>query len=382
MILLPLYIIKNIYISAGFIRFFFLPVTASSLQHYEYSVPLWIIPACQEGIMKNAHQGGKYSSLFFSLFILIFLSASVAFSEGEKEEEAQYPTRNIDYVIPFDPGGQSDITAQYQKEDLEAALGVNVLIKHMPGAGGAVAWSNLVKSKPDGYTICGNNLPHIIIQPLVRDNAGYETEQLVPVYLFQSTPIGLAVLKDSRFKSLEGFLSYALGHPGEITIGGSGTHSGHHLALLQLQKLTGAKFTYIPSTGAAPSVANFLGGHTQALFANSNDLVQHKDKIIILAMGTEERFKPHLADVPTFIELGVDMTAGIDRGVCVPPGTPEDVIRTLENAFEQACESPKFVNKMEDLGFLVKKVKSDAFAEYIEEKTAEYTEALKELGEL
>ncbi len=332
--------------------------------------------------MKKLFQGAKYSSLLFFLFALLFLSASLAFCEGEKEEAAQYPTRSIDYVIPFNPGGQSDITAQYQKEDLEAALGVNVLIKHMPGAGGAVAWSNLVKSKPDGYTICGNNIPHIIIQPLVRDNAGYETEQLIPVYLFQSTPIGLAVLKDSRFKTLDDFLSYALNHPGEITIGGSGTHSGHHLALLQLQKLTGAKFTYIPSTGAAPSVANFLGGHTQALFANSNDLVQHKEKIIILAMGTEDRFKPHLADVPTFKELDIDMTAGIDRGVCVPPDTPESVIRTLEKAFEKVCESPKFVNKMEDLGFLVKKVKADAFKKYIEQKTVEYTEALKELGEL
>ena len=141
-------------------------------------------------------------------------------------------------------------------------------------------------------------------------------------------------------------------------------------------------FTYIPSTGAAPSVANFLGGHTETLFANSNDLVQHKEKIVILAMGTNERFLPHLPNVPTFKELGIDMTAGIDRGVCVPPGTPDDVIKRLEKAFEAVCEDDTFVNKMEELGFLVQKLKSDDFKAYIDSKRTEIIETLKELGEL
>ena len=314
--------------------------------------------------------------------VIMFLFAAVGAFASEREAFEEYPTRNIEYIIPFNPGGQSDITAQYQKEDLNDALGVNILIKHMPGAGGAVAWSSLVKTDPDGYTISGNNIPHIIIQPLVRDNAGYETDQLIPVYMFQTTPIGLTVLEDNRFKTLDQFIDYARKHPGEITIGGSGTHSGHHLALLQLQKLTGVEFTYIPSTGAAPSVANFLGGHTEALFANSNDLVQHKEKITVLAMGTEERFEPHLANVPTFIEQGVDMTAGISRGVCVPPGTPDDVISVLEDAFAKVCQSPTFVNKMEELGFQVRQLDAEEFKAFIEAKKAEITETLKELGEI
>jgi tripartite-type tricarboxylate transporter receptor subunit TctC len=307
--------------------------------------------------------------------MLILFSFSIIFGQEN------YPRKSITYIIPFNPGGQSDITAQYQKEDLREILGVNILIKHMPGAGGAVAWSKLVKTKPDGYTISGNNVPHIIIQPLVRDNAGYETEQLVPVYCFQTTPIGLAVLKESEFKTLDQFVNYAKTHPGEITIGGSGTHSGHHLALLQLQKLTGVKFTYIPSTGAAPSVANFLGGHTMALFANSNDLYTHEDKITILAMGTDDRFGS-LPDAPTFKELGVPMTAGIDRGVCVPHGTPPEVIKTLEDAFRKVCMSPAFVNKMEDLAFLVRQMGAEEYKRYIADKKREIIETLKELGEL
>jgi len=319
--------------------------------------------------------------VIFSVFLSI-LFISILYAEGSKPEAEKYPNKNITYIIPFNPGGQSDITAQYQKEDLQKALGVNIIIKYMPGAGGAVAWSSLIKTTPDGYTICGNNIPHIIIQPLVRENAGYETEQLETVYLFQTTPIGLAVLNDSKFKTLEDFINFAKDNPGEITIGGSGTHSGHHLALLQLQKLTNTKFTYIPSTGAAPSVANFLGGHTMALFANSNDLVQHKEKINILAMGTKKRFEPHLSDTPTFKELGINMTAGIDRGVCVPPGTPKEVIKTLEDAFAEVCDADNFVNKMEELGFLVQNLRAKEFKKYISDKKDEIESTLRSLGEI
>jgi tripartite-type tricarboxylate transporter receptor subunit TctC len=328
--------------------------------------------------MKRRYVQG--AAVLLAALVVVLGGFSQCFAAGERQEEV-YPSRNIEYVIPFNPGGQSDITAQYQKSDLEEVLGVNVLIKHMPGAGGAVAWANLVKARPDGYTICGNNIPHIIIQPLVRDNAGYQTDQLEPVYMFQTTPIGLAVLKDGRFKNLGRLLDYARKNPGKVTVGGSGTHSGHHLALLQLQKLTGAEFTYIPSTGAAPSVANFLGGHTEALFANSNDLVQHQDKIIVLGMGTEGRFKP-LPDTPTFIEQGIDMTAGISRGVCVPPGTPQHVIDTLEDAFAEVCTRPAFVDKMEDLGFVVDQLRAEEFRRFIEVKKEEITSTLRELGEI
>jgi tripartite-type tricarboxylate transporter receptor subunit TctC len=271
--------------------------------------------------------------------------------------------------------------AVYQKPYLEELLGVNVVIQHQPGAGGAVAWSNLVKARPDGYTMTGNNIPHIIIQPLVRENAGYATEQLKPVFLFQTTPIGLAVAADSPYDTLEELVAFARANPGAVTVSGSGTHTGHHLATLQLQQITGAEFTYIPSTGAAPSVANFLGGHTEALMANSTDLLQHADSMKILAMGTEERFSA-MPEVPTFIEQGIEMTAGIDRGVAVPPETPDDVVATLEAAFSAISTNAAFVSEMEALGFVIHDIGAAEFGEYIDRKTAEITSVLRELGEI
>lgn len=310
----------------------------------------------------------------------MLVGAGALFARGAGED-AEYPSRAVTYVIPFDAGGQSDITAQYQREGLERALGVDVVIRHQAGGGGALAWSALARGSTDGYTISGNNIPHIIIQPLVRENAGYETEDLRPVYLFQTTPIGLAVAANSPFDTLDELIEHARANPGQITVSGSGTHTGHHLAIMQLQYLSGAEFTYIPATGAAPSVANFLGGHTQAILGNSDDLVQHRDAMKILAIGTTERFHA-LPDVPTFIELGYDFTAGIDRGVTVARDTPEEVVRRLEAAFDAVSRDPDFIARMEALGFEQHQIGADEFAAYIERKTREITTVLRELGEL
>lgn len=317
---------------------------------------------------------------FFSVAVLAVLAVGLLFGAGQGEGQS-YPSRPVSYVIPFNPGGQSDVTAQYQKPFLEEALGVDVVVRHQPGAGGALAWSNLVKARGDGYTVTGNNIPHIIIQPLVRDNAGYQTTDLKPVYLFQTTPIGLAVSPDSPYDTLEELVAYARANPGEITVSGSGTHSGHHLAVLQLQQLTGAEFTYIPATGAAPSVANFLGGHSGAIMANSNDLLAHGDSMKVLAIGTEGRFAA-LPEVPTFIEQGVEMTAGIDRGVAVPPDTPDEVVASLEAAFEAVSSNAEFRAQMEELGFVTHSIGAAEFAAYIERRSREIESVLRELGEI
>jgi tripartite-type tricarboxylate transporter receptor subunit TctC len=332
----------------------------------------------QEACIMNTR--GKKIALTALLLVFLFGITGFLFAGGTGEAK-DFPAKKITYIVPFDPGGQSDVTAQYQRKPLQDLLGVDVIIKHMPGAGGAVAWSNLVKTEGDGYTISGNNVPHIIIQPLVRDDAGYETEELKPVYMFQTTPIGFAVAKDSEFNSLQELIDYAKKNPGTVTVSGSGTHSGHHLAVLNLQHLSGAEFTYIPATGAAPSVANFLGGHTMAIMANSNDLYSQQDKMKILAIGTEQRFK-QLPDVPTFIEEGVEMTSGIDRGICAPPDTPDSIIKVLEEAFEKVCTDETFVSEMEKMAFQVHNIGAKEFAAYIEKKKKETIEVLKELGEI
>jgi len=295
---------------------------------------------------------------------------------------AAFPEKQINYIICFNPGGQSDVTARVQQKDLAETLGAPIVIQYKVGAGGGLGWSSLVRSKGDVYTIAGNNIPHIILQPLMRKDAGYETDQLVPIYMFETTPIGLAVRNDSPFKTAQDFMDYAKKNPGVITVAGVGTYTGHHITYLQFTDLTGLKLTYIPFTGAAPQVAAFIGGHSTAIFGNSDTLVGHKDRIRVLAMGTDKRFKPYFPDVPTFKELGINMTAGISRGVCAPPDTPEYRIAVLEEAFDKVCRGENFVSKMEEMGFEVNNLGAKEFEEYISAKTVEYTNLLRKLKQI
>lgn len=290
---------------------------------------------------------------------------------------AGFPEKSITYQIPFGPGGQSDLEARRQQPMLEKALGQKVIVQYKPGGGGSVGWANLIKQKPDGYFISGINIPHIVLQPLARGNAGYETAQLKPIALFQATPIGLAVLKDSEFKTLDDLIAYGKKNPGAIVCGGSGTWSGHHIAHLQFSQMAGITMTYIPSKGAAKSVAAFLGGHVKALWANSNDLVQHADKLRVLAFGTEQPFA-NMPDVPTFKSKGYNLLASIDRGAGAPPDTPDDVIKVLEKAFLDISNDPKVKEQMKKDGFVPIAMDAAQTKAYIAEKVKEWAPVVKE----
>jgi len=298
--------------------------------------------------------------------------------EEPKQEAPKYPEKPITYVIPFDAGGQSDVEARRQQPHLEKILGQKILIEYKPGAGGAIGWTELTRAKPDGYTMTGINLPHIILQPAQRSDAGYKTEDIIPVAIFQATPIGLAVLKDSPFQTLEDFIAYAKENPGKITVAGSGTLSGHDIARMQLEKFAGIKVEYIPYTGAAPQLQAFLGGHNMAILANSNDLVQHKDKIRVLAFGSTERYEV-FPDAPTFIEKGFDMTPSIDRGIAVPPGTSAEIIKVLEDAFMQIAKDPEIQKQMVEQGFVPKAMGHEESKAYIEKTKKQYLDILAEV---
>lgn len=283
-----------------------------------------------------------------------------------------YPTKPVTYLVTFDPGGQSDREARRQQPHLERLLGVKVLIDYKVGGGGALGWRELVKSRPDGYLMAGINIPHIILQPLQQE-VGYKTEQIVPVSLFQRTILALAVLNTSQFKTLEEFIDYAKKNPGALTVGGSGTYSGPHMASLRFEKLASAKVTYVPFTGAAPQTMAFLGGHTAAAFSNSDDLVRYKDKVRVLAFASEAR-SPDFPDAPTFKERGIDMLEAVDRGIAVPPATPEHVIKRLEAAFLEIARNPEIQAEMKTQGFVPLAMSHAESKAHIEKMTAIYKE--------
>lgn len=296
----------------------------------------------------------------------------------DEPKKVDYPTQNITYSLPFDPGGQSDIEARRQQPMLEEILGKSIIVTYKPGGGGAVGWTELVNKKPDGYFISGMNIPHIVLQPLSDDNVGYKTEEITPIAIFQATPVGLAVKKDSGIESLDDLIAHAKENPGAVTVAGSGTYSGHHITHMLFEQKVGVQMQYIPFTGAAPSIQGFLGENTLAIWANSSDLVAYEDEMNILAIGSESTFYS-LPDVPTFKEQDVDMITGIDRGVAAPPGTDPEIIKILEDAFLQIVNNPDVVQQMNEEGFEPKAMGAQESKEYIEKVVSEYKPIIEQL---
>jgi tripartite-type tricarboxylate transporter receptor subunit TctC len=287
---------------------------------------------------------------------------------GTSECAEKFPTGPITYIIPFNPGGQSDVEARLQQPHLEKMLGVPIVVNYVPGAGGGLAWTKFAKAKPDGYSVCGINVPHIILQPLAQADVAFKTDDLKPLCMFESTPIGLAVKQGSSIASLKQFVEFAKANPGKITVGMSGKLSGHHLAALQFMKLTDTKLTLVTFTGAGPQITSLLGGHVEAVFGNSSDLVTFKDQIKVLAIGSDTQM-PVLPNVPTFIEEGLQFTPRIDRGVAVPKDTPPEIAAVLEQAFLKTVNLQEYRAKIQSAGFVPLGLNPEESVKFIDAQT-------------
>jgi tripartite-type tricarboxylate transporter receptor subunit TctC len=312
----------------------------------------------------------KSLTLFFAaVTAMALIIPSIAFAE--------FPEKPITYIITFNPGGESDITARLQEPELEKYLGVAVNVTHKPGGGGAVGWSDFQRTaKPDGYTIVGCNIPHIIAQPMIRKEAGYTTDGYKVIMWFHFTPNALIVSKDSPFKTLDDFIKFAKKKPFVGTVGGSGTYGANHLETLRLMKAAGIKLTFVPYTGTGPVIPALMGGHIKAAMSYSPVSVNYQDKFRTLAVASEERV-PAMPDVPTFKELGYDIVGGAFRGVAVPLNTPKDVVDKLTKAFIET--NKKISKKQLDLGFVMKYATGDDATALIKTMTKAYSDVLSDI---
>lgn len=288
-----------------------------------------------------------------------------------------YPDGPVNYIIPFNAGGESDVTARYQQPYFKELTGQDMIVQYMPGAGGAQAWSGLNGYNGDGLTIMGTNLPHIILQPMLQD-PGYATEDITNIYMFHFTPDALLVRDDSPYQTVQDFIDAATQNPGSVTVGGSGTNSANHVANQRFMNETGTVTTYIPYTGTGATESALLGGEVEALWGYTTVAARQADGVRMLAVATEERH-PLFPDVPTFKELGIDMVGGAYRGIAVPSSTPEEIRKQLSDIIGQINANPEFRKQMENDGYALIDVPYEEIPDFMAERKAAYEEVTGQL---
>lgn len=306
-------------------------------------------------------------------------AAAIALASGVAAPGARaFPDRDITYVIPFNPGGESDVTARLQEPVFKRLTGHGFVIQYKTGGGGAAAWAQLNGMPADGGTIMGINTPHIFLQPM-SGKAGYKTEDVTPVYVFQLTPHALIVGEASPIKSLEDFIQAAKAKPGAVTVAGTGTHSANQVAQQTFDQATGIRTTYVPFTGTGATITALLGNQVAALWNFTTIGVEQKGKVRMLAVAMEERH-PQFPDVPTFREKGIDLVDGAMRGVAVPRGTPEEARRQLSDVFAKINADKEFRQRMVDGGYVPLDVSYAQVPAFMANQTKRYGEVGRLLG--
>lgn len=302
-----------------------------------------------------------------ALAIAGFISVASAFSN-----------KPIEYIIPFSPGGESDIAARLQRTFFKNKFGQDLVITYKPGGGGATAWSELNTLPADGYTIMGVNLPHIVLQP-EQEDPGYKTEEIDPVYWFHYTPDALIVKADSPFKTLGDLVEYAKENPGKLTFSGSGYGTANHLAHLLFDKMVGIETSYVAFKGTGASNTALLGDQVEGSWGYTTSATAIGEQARMLAIATELRH-PKYPNTPTFKELGFEIVSGAYRGIAVPQATPETVKKKLSKMIGEINADPKFQKEMTDGGFAMVNIPFEKNDEFMKKKSAEFLAEAKEAG--
>lgn len=289
-----------------------------------------------------------------------------------------FPSKSIDYILPFNAGGESDISARFQQSVFKQVSGVDVIIQYMAGAGGAQAWSKLNSMPGDGYTWMGINLPHTVLQPMQKE-VGYQTDDLTPVNYFHYTPDAIFVTEDSKFKTLKDLIDFAKKSPGMVTFSGSGSNSSNNLAQVRFDELAGIKTTYIPFSGTGPAVTAVLGNQVLAGFNYAPSGIAHAGKLRMLAVAAEERM-PAFPDVPTFRELGFEIVGGAYRGIAVPRSASEETRQRVSDIVSKINADPSFRSKMEEGGFVLTDIPYSKMAAFVAERKKTYGALAEKLG--
>ena len=253
-----------------------------------------------------------------------------------------WPSKPIRFVVPFAPGGTSEVVARSVAVELTKQLGVSVYVENKPGGAGVVAMQDVAKSAPDGHTLILTHVGTLAVNPYMLESQPYDVNKdFAPVTLLAKVPNVFVIHPDLPAKNFKEFIAYAKANPGKLNYGSAGNASAGHLAMEYLKLVTGVFMTHIPYRGTGPQLTDLLAGRTQASSAGMPALGAHirAGKLRAIAVGTQKRI-PSMPDVPTVAEMGFpNFETSQWYGIHVPAGTPPEIIKRLQEESQKALAS-------------------------------------------
>jgi tripartite-type tricarboxylate transporter receptor subunit TctC len=294
-----------------------------------------------------------------------------------------WPAKPIRYVVPFPPGGGTDVSARLMAPTVSAELGQQVVVENRAGAGGMIGVEAAARSAPDGYTMVQATVGQISINPnLLRKLPFDAAKDLAPVALTGDLFNVLVVHPALPVRSVPDLVALAQRRPGELNFSSSGVGVPDHLAGELFQILTRTKLVHVPYKGGPLAMADLVSGNVQLMFATvaSSIGMVKAQRLRPIAVTNSKRF-PGLPDLPTIAEGGIPGFA-VDNwtGVFVPAGTPKEVVARLNGAFARAVQVPETRARLLDSGIGVAHNSPEQFVQFIQGETAKWKKVIEQAG--
>jgi len=291
-----------------------------------------------------------------------------------------WPARPIRVIVPYPPGGFTDVTARLVAQKLQERLGVPVTIDNKPGANSIIGVDALAKAPPDGSTFA------VVIAAYAANTTLYAKlpydprKDLAAVALIGQSPLVAAVSNDAPFRNVRELIDYARANPGKLSFGSSGNGSAAHLTTELFKDVTRTEMVHIPYKGAAAALTDLMGGQIQLFFDAASGLIApgKAGKVRLIGVASERRL-PALPDLPTFIEQGLPGFVGSTwAGMLAPAGTPGDVVRRMAEEIARIVRQDDVRVRFEEMGTIPMGSSPAEFEAFISAETAKWGKVIRD----
>ena len=309
--------------------------------------------------------------------------AAVALPHGGALAQTAYPAKAIRLIVPFPPGGSTDMIARAVAQKMADQNKWSVIVDNRPGAGGNLGVDAVAKADPDGYTLVMGQTSNLAINPTLYKKLPYDPlKDLAPVALVSSSPIVMAVPVNSRFKTFADVVAASKGKPEALTLGYSGNGTVAHLAGELAENAAGIQLRHIPYKGAAQAMTDLMGGQIDLYMSSVPTLLGHvrNGKLKVIAITSAKR-SAQLPDVPTLAESGYKGFEAVTWfGVLAPANTPAAIVAQLNKAINQALKQPDVADKLQSEGGEILGGTPEQFSALLRAEVPRWAKIVKESG--
>ncbi|HYD07027.1 MAG TPA: tripartite tricarboxylate transporter substrate binding protein [Reyranella sp.] len=311
-----------------------------------------------------------------------FLTASLSTLALPAAAQAPWPAKPIKLVVPYAPGGSTDVIGRVIAEYLGQRLGQNIVVENRPGKGASIGSSQVAKAAPDGYTLLMSNISAFAIAPPLYGDLDYDpVKDFTHITLASSNPSVLVVNPSFPVKTLPEYVAYAKANPDKLAFATSGPGSSNHILGTMLMLKSSIKLVHIPYRGAGPAMQDTIAGNVPSMFDSLPSAAPHikSGKVRALAVSGAER-NPSFPDVPTMKEQGFDLVSYSWFGLSGPAKLPAPIVERLASEMQVVLKNPDVVKRWQEIGAESSTMSPAEYTQFVQKELEKATAAVKASG--